>query len=46
MANANNDYVKKYEYKSYRQDFKIWFTDMKNNIIEPDSFLLELLLVY
>ena len=46
MANSTNNYAKKYDYKSLRQDFKIWFTDLKNNIIEPDSFLLELLLIY
>ena len=46
MANSTNNYVKKYDYKSLRQDFKIWFTDLKNNIIEPDSFLLEMLLIY
>ena len=46
MANDPVSYVKKYDYKSLRQDFKIWFTDLKNNIIEPDSFLLEMLLIY
>ena len=46
MANSTNNYAKKYDYKSLRQDFKIWFTDLKNNIIEPDSFLLEMLLIY
>ena len=46
MANSTNNYVKKYDYKSLRQDFKIWLTDLNNNIIEPDSFLLEMLLIY
>ena len=46
MTNSTNNYAKKYDYKSLRQDFKIWFTDLKNNIIEPDSFLLEMLLIY
>ena len=39
-------YVKKYEYTSLKQDFDIWFTDLDSNKIEPDSFLLELLLIY
>ena len=46
FANQNNNYVKKYEYTSLKQDFDIWFTDLDSNKIEPDSFLLELLLIY
>lgn len=46
FTNENRTKYKKYSYMSSRQDFELWFTDMQNNIIEPDSFLLELLLIY
>ena len=36
----------KYEYKGYRKDFKLWFTDMNNNSINVDCFMLRLLLIY
>lgn len=36
----------KYEYLSYKQDFKLWFTDFKLNPVEVDEFALRLLLVY
>ena len=36
----------KYEYKGYRKNFKLWFTDMKMNTINVDSFMLRLLLIY
>ena len=36
----------KYEYKGYRKNFKLWFTDMNNNAIDVDCFMLRLLLIY
>lgn len=36
----------KYEYLSNFPNFNIWFTDMKGNIIKPDSFKVRLLLIY
>ena len=36
----------KYEYKGYRKDFNIWFTDMMQQIIKPETFTLRLLLIY
>ena len=36
----------KYEYKGYRKDFNLWFTDMKMNPIDVDCFCLRLLLIY
>ena len=36
----------KYEYLSYKQDFKLWFTDFKLNPVEVDEFALRLLLIY
>ena len=36
----------KYEYKGYRKNFKLWFTDMKMNTINVDCFMLRLLLIY
>ena len=36
----------KYEYKGYRKNFKLWFTDMNNNSINVDCFMLRLLLIY
>ena len=46
MANNNHGYVKKFEYLSETQDFDLWFTNLNDKKITPDSFLLELLLVY
>ena len=49
MANSNNGIPKKYDYTSFRQDFKIWFTDLEGNEIKADenlSFILELVLIY
>ena len=48
MANSTNNYVKKYDYTSLKQDFEIWFTDMEGVKIDPEkiSFILELLLIY
>ena len=36
----------KYEYNSTDTTFRLWFTDLKNNEIEVDSFVLRLLLIY
>jgi len=36
----------KYEYVINRQKFKLWFTDLKNNPVEIDTFALRLLLIY
>lgn len=46
MANAEYENHKTYDYLTHRQDFNIWFTNLKNEVIEPDAFLLELLLIY
>lgn len=46
MANQDNGYVKKYQYISYTQDFQIWFTNLEGKKIKPDSFILEMLLIY
>ncbi len=36
----------KYEYTGYKQHFNIWFTDMMQQIIKPETFTLRLLLIY
>lgn len=36
----------KYEYKGYKKNFKLWFTDMNLNPVDVDSFCLRLLLIY
>ena len=36
----------KYEYKGYRKNFKLWFSDMKGNKVDVDAFILRLLLIY
>ena len=36
----------KYEYVGRMNKFKIWFTDMKLKPIEPEAFMVRLLLVY
>lgn len=39
-------YIAKYQYVGTNQNFKIWFTDMKGNNVNVDSFVLSLLLIY
>lgn len=46
IANSLFDNPKTYEYRSQRQDFDVWFTNLKNEQIKPDSFILEMLLIY
>lgn len=37
----------KYAYPEIgKKTFKIWFTDLKGNVVVPDAFVLKLLLVY
>ena len=36
----------KYEYKGYKQNFKLWFTDMNLNPVNVDCFCLRILLIY
>ena len=37
----------KYEYPECApRKFKVWFTDLKGNVVIPDSFVLKLLLMY
>ena len=44
---ANRD-AAKYEYNSLRNDFKIWFTDLKGNNVNDkiDAFVVRMLLIY
>ena len=42
---ANRD-TAKYEYTSIKQDFQLWFTDLHNDIVEMDGFVLRALLIY
>ena len=39
-------YIAKYNYIGTHPDFNVWFTDMNGNIINVDSFVLSLLLIY
>ena len=36
----------KYEYKGYKKNFRLWFSDMKGNKVDVDAFILRLLLIY
>jgi hypothetical protein len=36
----------KYQYLGYKNNFKVWFTDMAQNPIIVDTFVLRLLLIY
>ena len=37
----------KYEYPECGpKNFRLWFTDLKNNVVTPDAFVLKLLLIY
>ena len=43
----NGDKPDKYEYPECApRKFKVWFTDLKGNVVIPDSFVLKLLLMY
>ena len=44
---ANKD-AAKYEYNSFKSDFKIWFSDMKGNNVDADidAFIVRMLLIY
>ena len=43
----NGDKPDKYEYpECASRKFKVWFTDLKGNVVIPDSFVLKLLLMY
>ena len=46
FTNENRTKYKKYEYKSRKPDFTIWFKEMNGKAIEPQYFMLELLLIY
>lgn len=39
-------YIAKYNFIGTTPEFNIWFTDMQGNIINVDSFVLSLLLIY
>ena len=39
-------YIAKYNFIGTNQTFKVWFTDMKENKIDVDAFVLSLLLIY
>lgn len=43
---TQTDYAK-YEFTNpYKKTFKIWFTDLHNNVVKPDIFQLSCLLIY
>lgn len=42
---ANRD-AAKYEYSSYKSNFKLWFTDLKGNNVEIEAFALRMLLIF
>lgn len=42
---ANRD-TAKYEIINYQPTFKVWFTDLEQNPVEPQAFTLRLLLIY
>ncbi len=46
LANKIQTKYRKYEFTSYKNKYKIWFTDLKGNIIEPEAFVLSCLLIY
>ena len=47
LANRRQTKYRKYEFfSSNKRDFKIWFTDLYGNLIEPDAFVLSCLLIY
>ena len=36
----------KYEYKGYKKNFKLWFSDMGGKAVDVSKFCLRLLLIY
>ena len=36
----------KYEYNSYKPDFKLWFTDLNGNKVDIKAFALRMLLIF
>ncbi|KAK8860467.1 hypothetical protein M9Y10_012132 [Tritrichomonas musculus] len=47
LANKRQTKYRKYEFFSTsKRDYKIWFTDLYGNKIEPSAFVLSCLLIY
>lgn len=47
LANKRQTKYRKYEYLgNSKRDFKIWFTDLYGNSIEPEAFVMSCLLIY
>lgn len=47
LANRRQTKYRKYEFfSSNKRDFKIWFTDLYGNSIEPSAFVMSCLLIF
>lgn len=47
LANRRQTKYRKYEcLNNTKKEYRLWFTDMKGNVIEPESFIFSCLLIY
>ena len=47
MANKRQTRYRKYEFPTTtKRNYKVWFTDLKGNVIEPDAFVVSCLLIF
>lgn len=46
MANKIQTKYRKYKFLGNQRRYKCWFKDLKGNAIEPEAFMLSMLLIY
>ena len=46
LCNKRQTKYRKYKYLGTQRRLRIWFTDISGNEIEPDAFILSMLLIY
>ena len=46
LANKRQTKYRKYKYIGTNRKIRVWFTDLSGNEIEPEAFILSMLLIY
>ena len=46
LANRRQTKFRKYKFTGNQRRFRLWFTDLSGNEVEPDAFILSCLLIY
>ena len=46
LANKRQTKFRKYKFTGNQRRFRLWFTDLSGNEVEPDAFILSMLLIY